>query len=160
MCIDTNTRTYTLTHSHTHRHQLSDYISTAAFTFSRSLPKETLPPLLCIFLPSHVCLHTMLCFRWVSDVAITFPPVLSLRSRQSVWRAGSFWPLWGHPVKETVLRLSEPLGLLQPAWRAAHQISIVPPPGNAALMGVGTLAKAPPIYIKVRANPWLLSETG
>lgn len=93
-------------------------------------------------------------FHCVTTVKITAPPVHSLRSRQSVWRAESFWPRWGCLAKGTALPLSEPLDSLQPAWRAARWISIVRPPGNAALMAVDTLAKPQPIYIKVKEAVW------
>lgn len=41
---------------------------------SWSLPKETLSPLLCVFLPLYVCLNITYYFRYVSAAIITIPP--------------------------------------------------------------------------------------
>lgn len=65
---------HTHTHGKTHMHPLSDQISRAALKVSRSLPKETLSPPLCVFLPSCVCSYITYYFRYVSTVVITIPP--------------------------------------------------------------------------------------
>ena len=130
-------------------HTLSTHISAAAFTVGRFLPKFTC----CVFLCPHMCLHTLhITSVRVWTAVITFPPVRSLRSRRSVWRAGSFWPPSGQPARETVLLLSEPPASPQPVWRAAPPTSTVHPPGNAARMAVDTLAKRQPTCIKVKVR--------
>lgn len=74
------TQRYTHTHSYTH---LSDQMSKAAFKVSRSLPKETLSPLLCVFLPSYECLYITYYFRCVSTVIIILPPPCSFSQKQT-----------------------------------------------------------------------------
>lgn len=144
MCTDTHGDTHIYSYAPPWSQRLPSKIQqefTKGNTFTSAV---CFPALMCVFLNYILFPLCVICSNNTSLL------VLSLRSRQSVWRAGSFWPLWGRLVRVTALRLNEPPGLLQPAWRAARQTSIVPPPGNAALMAVDTLAKPQPIYIKVK----------
>lgn len=74
ICSHLNTHSHTHTRTHTNFKSHAGHISTAAFTVGRSLPKETLPPLLCIFMPSYVYLNITYYFRRVSSPSNNTPP--------------------------------------------------------------------------------------